>query len=118
PLPTLNSGLSADGSTLLAGKGGSLVTSAGTWSFGGAYGTSGDYYILLNGQSAAIGHGTELEVANQGNLYHENFWGNWYEWTAGSWTSVSDPGAVPTTSGGSGGGTSSSSTSSSSTAGT
>jgi hypothetical protein len=88
------SGLSPDGYTLLAGGAGSLVTSAGTWSFGSAYDPIGDRYILLNGQPAA-GDGVELQVANQGNLYAVNAVGNWYEWMGGSWAAVSGPGAVP-----------------------
>jgi hypothetical protein len=88
------SGLSPDGYTLLAGGAGSLVTSAGTWSFGSAYDPIGDRYILLNGQPAA-GDGVELQVANQGNLYTVNAVGNWYEWMGGSWAAVSEPGAVP-----------------------
>src|SRR5690349_10503596 len=63
--------LSTDGSVLLAGSSGSLITSAGTWKFNtttNAYGS----LILLNGASAAGGSATELEVANKGQLYARN----------------------------------------------
>jgi hypothetical protein len=76
-----------DGATLLAGTGGSLITAAGTWSFGGRNG--GGYKVLLNGQWVGNGSGTELEVANQGNLYVLGSNQSWYEWLDGSWTAIS-----------------------------
>ncbi|HEX5499640.1 MAG TPA: hypothetical protein VFX03_10450, partial [Thermomicrobiales bacterium] len=83
--------LSADGSVLLPGNTGSLVTTAGRWTFS----TSTDSYghlILLNGFSAGGGSGTELEVANQGNLYQKNDVGDWYEWVEGTgWIAAGAP---------------------------
>ena len=89
--------VSADGSTLLPGSGGSLVTSAGTWTFSSSTNSYGNL-ILLNGAAATDGSATELEVANQGNLYADNAQGQWYEWTGSSWTSTSAPGSSPTSS--------------------
>src|SRR5438105_10667159 len=73
----------------MAGSAGSLVTSAGTWSFGtatDAYGNS----ILLNGQSAGNGYSTELEVANSGHVYAGSN-GQWWAWTGISWTGSAAP---------------------------
>src|SRR5437868_13931789 len=75
--PASSPRVSPDGSTLLQGQSGSLVTSAGTWTFGTdhqSYGTN----VLLNGVSAAGGYGTELEVANGGNLYESQFGTSWW----------------------------------------
>src|SRR5882762_9950022 len=91
PLPSLPpppppSTLSADGSTLMAGAGGSLVTSAGTWTFDNTT-ANGGQLILLNGKSAANGAAVELEVANSGNPFADNSYGQWWEWNGSSWTS-------------------------------
>jgi hypothetical protein len=48
------SSLSANGSVLIAGAGGNLVTSAGIWTFNSAQGNGG-YEILLNRESAGGG---------------------------------------------------------------
>ena len=61
-------GVSPDGTTLMEGSAGSLVTGAGTWTFGTLGGPVAT--ILLNGQQAAGGWGAELLVANQGNSLH------------------------------------------------
>ena len=82
--------LSPDGSTLMPGGGGSLMTSAGTWTFSASTNSSGNL-ILLNGAWASDGSGTELEVANQGNLYADNAQGQWYEWVSGGWTTTTAP---------------------------
>ncbi len=84
------SGLSPDGSILMAGTGGSLVTNAGIWSFSAA-GAGGGNVILLNGQPAANGSAVELEVANQGQLYADNAQGQWYAWNGAGWNSTSNP---------------------------
>jgi hypothetical protein len=53
---------SPDGSTLMVGVTGSLVTSDGIWTFSATKVAHGNY-ILLNGQVAGGGSGTELKVA-------------------------------------------------------
>src|SRR5947208_12571748 len=60
---------SPDGSILLAGSAGTLRTGTGTWSFGSQQSGTGNYFILVNGQSAVSGVAAELEVANGSNLY-------------------------------------------------
>jgi hypothetical protein len=85
---------SANGSTLMAGGSGSLVTSAGTWTFSAATGTGGNL-ILLNGQSIVAAYGAELEVANSGNLYADTSQGQWSEWTGSGWTTTTNPSNPP-----------------------
>ena len=87
---TLPSAFSPDGSVLLPGSGGSLVTSAGTWTFSDSTNSSGNL-ILLDGAAAGNGSAVKLEVANNGRLYADNALGNWYEWAGGGWTATSDP---------------------------
>src|SRR5262249_27267473 len=85
-------GISPDGSILMAGAAGSLVTSSGTWTFNTPASTGG-YAILLNGQQVGASRDTlELEIANQGNLYAFNGGNAWYEWVNSGWTAVSGPG--------------------------
>ena len=92
-----NKTLSPNGSILLAGSGGTLVTSAGTWTFGTAT-ASGGNVIFLNGQVAAGGSATELLIAD-GQVYADNSQGNWYEYVNGSWKSAASPlPATPATS--------------------
>src|SRR5206468_32123 len=79
-----------DGSTLMAGSGGSLVTGTGTWTFSTTATPYGDA-ILLNGQSAANGSATELQVANGGNLYADNLQGQWWQWTGSGWSATTNP---------------------------
>ena len=79
-----------DGSILLAGGSGSLVTSAGTWTFSTSTNASGSL-VLLNGASAASGSATKLEVANNGQLYADIAQGQWYEWVDGGWSGVASP---------------------------
>src|SRR5205085_280322 len=79
-----------DGSTLFSGGSGSLVTSAGTWTFGSTT-ANGGHLILLNGQSAIGRAAGELEVANGGNLFADNSYGQLWEWNGSSWTSSTDP---------------------------
>src|SRR4051794_38202498 len=78
----------------MAGSGGSLVTSVGTWTFSAATGSGGNL-ILLNGQSAAGGSAVELEVANQGNLYADNTGGQWWRWNGSRWTGSLNPSSSP-----------------------
>jgi hypothetical protein len=85
--------VSPDGTILMTGSGGSLATSAGTWTFGtatDAYGNS----ILLNGQPAGDGYSTELEVANSGHVYAGSN-GQWWEWSGSSWSMSGDPSGSP-----------------------
>src|SRR5207302_5970586 len=65
---------SPDGTALPAGGAGTLTTSNGVWSFGAA--AAGGFSILLNGQSAAGGSAASLEVAQNGNLFADNAFGN------------------------------------------
>jgi hypothetical protein len=74
----------------MAGSGGSLLTGAGTWTFSTATAGGGNV-ILLNGQPAAGGSATELEVANQGNLYADNLQGQWWQWYGSGWSSSTNP---------------------------
>jgi hypothetical protein len=73
----------------MAGAGGSLVTSAGTWTFSPTTAIGGNV-ILLNGQQVAGGSAVELEVANNGNLYANNQFG-WFEWVGSGWTTSANP---------------------------
>src|SRR5207253_10425569 len=86
PTPTV----SRDGSILMAGSNGNLVTSAGTWTFSASTTPYGNL-ILLNGQSAASGSAVELEVANQGHLYADNSQGQWWAWNGSGWSSSGSP---------------------------
>src|SRR4029077_468245 len=84
--------VSPDGTVLLAGSTGSLVTSAGMWTFSTTTNSYGNL-ILLNGQSALGGSAIELEVAKNGNLYADNSQGQWWQWAGSGWTSSTDPSA-------------------------
>ena len=81
--------ISSDGSILLE----TLTTSDGTWTFGAPYpyGLAGNWYINLNGQSAAGGVGSEMVVANGGMLYALGTDSNWYLWVNGGWMRTSSP---------------------------
>jgi hypothetical protein len=82
--------LSADGSVLMDGGAGSLVTSAGTWTFNTAM--SGGYAAELNGKEVATNPPTlELEVANQGQLYANNSDGSWWLWNGSGWAPSTNP---------------------------
>src|SRR5947209_19726241 len=78
----------------MPGTVGSLVTSAGTWTFGSGTNTYGTI-ILLNGHSAAAGGAAELEVANGGNLYAQVVQGQWDVWNGSGWSgSVAPPASL------------------------
>jgi hypothetical protein len=81
----------------MAGTAGSLVTSAGTWTFDNATNASGNL-VLLNGKQANNGSATKLEVANSGNLYADNAQGQWWAWNGSGWIGAADPN--PTSGGG------------------
>lgn len=84
--------LSPDGTILLATQSGSVQANSGTWTFGSATGSNGDHFVLLNGATPPTpGAGTEMEVANHGNLYVENSSAQWYEWLNNGWAGTSNP---------------------------
>jgi hypothetical protein len=74
---------SGDGSSLSTPGTGTLITEAGVWSLGTAT-CYGAYQLLLNG-SFTNGCGSELLVANGGNMYTLDATGNWWEWVNGAW---------------------------------
>jgi hypothetical protein len=78
----------------MAGASGSLVTSAGTWTFSTATAVGGNL-ILLNGQPVGGGSAVEMEVAKGGNLFVRNAQAQWYEWVGSSWTPSADPTPAP-----------------------
>jgi hypothetical protein len=78
---------SADGSSLTTPGSGTLVTADGTWSLGTTM-CYGSYQILLNG-IATNGCGTELLIANNGNMYTSDASGYWWGWVNGGWTPYS-----------------------------
>jgi hypothetical protein len=84
------SSVSATGSVLIAGSGGSLVTSAGTWTFNSVQGNGG-YEILLNRASARGGYADSLYVENGGQMYAQNSANNWYLWASGGWSATTSP---------------------------
>jgi hypothetical protein len=84
---TLSPAISPDGSTITAGSGGSLTTSAGVWTFSTTP-ASGGYQILLNGTPGGGGSALELEVSNGGNMYALNKLNIWYAWKGTSWAAI------------------------------
>lgn len=93
---------SPDGSILLPGTTGNLVTSHGTWTLGAqvrANGARTDYQILLNGASVS-GYGDELAVAGGGKLYARNTFDRWYQYigsTTEVWRQLLAPPVMPGT---------------------
>src|ERR1700719_310899 len=67
--------ITPDGSIMMAGTAGSLMTMTGIWTFGSKTGPGGNQ-ILLNGSPAGTGYGVELKVSNGGNMYAQNASGN------------------------------------------
>jgi hypothetical protein len=78
---------SPDGSILLPGTGGSLVTADGVWTFDTAM-ASGGNVILLNGWQTADGSAASLLVARGGKRFAHSANGRSYEWV-GSWQELS-----------------------------
>ena len=79
--------LSPDGAII--GPPESLTTADGTWMFG-SQADSNNWYIVLNGQSAAGGFGSKLAVDNGGRLYVLGLDNNWWVYQSGSWSLTSD----------------------------
>ncbi|HVR83591.1 MAG TPA: glycoside hydrolase family 16 protein [Planctomycetota bacterium] len=85
-LPPSPAPLSPDGSVIYAGKGGSLVTSDGTWIFGGVSTDGVDSYTELNG--VVVGWAAEMEIVG-GSLYaHNTVGGDWFRWQNGTWVDI------------------------------
>src|SRR6266480_1393383 len=89
-----NGGFVLASAPVLSGETGSLVTSAGTWTFGTATNAYGNA-ILLNDQTTGVGWGTEIEVANGNQLYADNP-GGWYQWTGSGWAGTAAPSTTTT----------------------
>jgi hypothetical protein len=85
--------ISPDGTTISGGAG-SLTTSEGTWTFGAADGSGNNWYILLNGRSAAGGIGSKMQVSG-GKMYAFGTDSNWYLWTGATWTPGTPTGSNP-----------------------
>ncbi len=96
PPPPPPPSLSPDGSSILGGTG-SLMTAAGTWTFGASTPAYPGYWvILLNGGWAQGGVANKLEVLNGGKLYHFGTDHRWYVWgSGGGWLVTSDPHPAP-----------------------
>ena len=85
--------LSAAGTTITPGSANSIVSSAGTWTFGTSSDGTGNYQILLNGSAANAGNSnaTQLQVNTSGVVVATVSNGSTYGWTAGGWQSLSGP---------------------------
>jgi len=81
---------SPDGSILTLGQAGTLTTNDGIWRFDSTVTPTGNL-IMVNNQSAQEGAGTELEVANGGQMFVQNNTGQWFAWTGTSWAVSSGP---------------------------
>lgn len=81
------------GTTITPSSGGSLISSAGTWTFGGSNDGQGNYQILLNGSAAAAGNSnaTQLQINSSGTVVATVSNGATYGWGSGGWTSLSAP---------------------------
>ncbi len=92
--PGTGGGSSPNGTILTAPSSGSLTSAAGTWTWGpltvGQPQCAGCYQTYLNGTASNGGNAVEMEVANGGQIYAQNYWG-WYLWNGSGWTSVSGP---------------------------
>ena len=75
PPPTV----SPDKTIITIASGGSVVTAAGTWTFGAARAGNTDLNIVLNGTPVA-GYASVMEVANGGQLYVQTAAGLWFLW--------------------------------------
>ena len=85
--------VSPDGSLLVAPSNvGSLITAAGSWTFGPPNISRPGYEILLNGAQAAGGSGFKLQIANGGQVYalgSDNV--TWWVYTANAWKKTTAP---------------------------
>lgn len=88
PTPPAATPLSADGSTLVAGVAGTLVTADGTWTFGATQ-ASGGSSILLNGQGTS-GYAAIL-VVEQAKMFALTLQNTWWAWDGGGWSQTTDP---------------------------
>ncbi|MBV8793894.1 MAG: hypothetical protein JO136_03050 [Hyphomicrobiales bacterium] len=96
PVSTL---LSPDGSTIKAGSGQSLTTSAGIFSFSNVTASSGGAQILVNGSSANNGYANSLQVDGGGRVYAREG-STWYLYSGSQWVIASAPPPVATISSG------------------
>jgi Glycosyl hydrolases family 16 len=90
--------LSSSGAIITSGGGGTLYTSAGTWTFGSADGECGNVINLNGSQAGGYGCGTTLLVYNGGQMYAYAEGYGWFLWNGSSWTELGgDPrsSAVP-----------------------
>ena len=81
---------SPDGSILIPGQAGTLMTNDGIWRFNSTVTPTGNL-IMVNNHAAQEGAGTELEVANGGQMFVLNNAGQWFAWTGTSWAVSSGP---------------------------
>jgi hypothetical protein len=89
--PALAQSVPPDG-TIISNDTSTLMTAAGTWSFGGpAPGRPGEWLILLNGSASNGGVSADLEVANGGQMYALTAFGSWWIWNGSFWTQTSAP---------------------------
>lgn len=88
--------LSPAGTTITPASGGSIVSGAGTWTFGGSNDGSGNYQVLLNGNYASAGNSNaaQLQVNTSGVVVATISNGATYGWTSNGWTSISGPTTV------------------------
>jgi hypothetical protein len=87
PPPPAPPPVSADGSTLVAGVAGTLVTADGKWTFGTTK-ASGGSSILLNGQ--ATSGFAEVLVVEQAKMFALTLQSTWWMWHSG-WSQTTDP---------------------------
>lgn len=79
PTPT-PSGMSPDGTAIVATDGKHIVTVNGTFSFGAATYLGGNA-LLINGAQTGTGFGDMMLVSNGGKVYsHSKNDGSWWEW--------------------------------------
>lgn len=81
------------GSVLTPASGGSLISPAGTWTFGGSNDGNGNYQILLNGSAASAGNSnaTQLQINSSGTVVATVSNGATYGWSSGGWNTLSGP---------------------------
>jgi hypothetical protein len=77
---------SSDGASITPASGGSLITSAGTWTFSTTTGSGGND-ILLNG-TWVNARGIQLTVGNGGQMYNFSASSHWYVWGGSSFGSA------------------------------